>query len=175
MIRIAAILLLLLLLPLAVPAHAVTDSVTTAIEIVNDFYADAHSLTHNVPQAQGDFASKALKDKEDTVNGLRSIGWAKKPSRGRYETVREIVQGYTSGVIKSVEALKTGLPKGPAEHIDEITRHLKDVQALKLETLGESLKIETFEKKGPKPVPLIDRERTPFENRPDEAPGIWYR
>lgn len=159
----------------AVPARAVMDSVSTALDTVNGFYAEAASLMDSVDEASQTFVVPAQKEKERTLENLRSIGWAKKPSRSRYREVRGIVEAYTSGVISSIEALKPGLPAAKAVRVDEITEQLQALREFKLKELEETLKIESYEKKGPKPVPLMDRGRTPFEKRPGETPGIWFR
>ncbi|MDP2689085.1 MAG: hypothetical protein Q8P48_03120 [Deltaproteobacteria bacterium] len=176
MIRPIAILLFLVsALLAAVPAHALMDSVSTATDIVDGFYAEADSLVRTVPGAEEPFRKPALEGKEKALADIRSIGWTNEPSRRRYQQVREIVEDYTSGVVSGIEGLKTGLAPDSARRIDEITEQLTSLREFKLKALEETLAIEAYEKKGPKPVPLIDRERTPFDNPPDEAPGIWFR
>lgn len=166
---------LLLSLAGAGPASAVSDSVSTASDIVNDFYAEAESLVDTVDEAKMTFKATALEKKEKALSDLRSIGMSKRPSRDRYEQVRELTGGYMAGVISDIETLKTGPDAKQTHRIDDIAARLTAIMDLKLKTLEETEQIESYEKKGPRPVPLMDRERTPFDNPPDEPPGIWFR
>ena len=157
------------------PATAVSDSVSTASDIVNSFYAEAESLAGTMGTAKSTFKAAALEKKEKALSDLRSIGMSKKPSRDRYEQVRELTGGYMAGVISDIEALKKGPDAKHAARIDDIAAQLTALMDFKLKSLEETVQIESYEKKGPRPVPLIDRERTPFDNPPDEPPGIWFR
>lgn len=173
MIRII-ILSLVFFVPFFSTAFAASDSVSTALEIVNGFYAEADGLMEGVDGAV-EFREPALREKEETVSELRSIGWSKKPSRSRYQEVFGIVDAYTTGVVSSIESLKAEGPAVSVKRLDEIAEHLKSLRVFKLAALEKTLELESYEKKGPKPVPMMDKERTPFEDRPEEAPGIWYR
>ena len=172
-----AIIFISLLLSLAGAgrAVAVNDSVSTALDIVNDFYAEAVSLVDTVDEAKFTFKATALEKKGKTLSDLRSIGMTKRPSRTRYEQVRETAEGYMAGVISDIEALKNGPGAKQSIRIDDIAAQLTALMDFKLKALEEALQIESYERKSPKPVPLIDRERTPFDHQPDEPPGIWFR
>jgi len=166
---------LLLFLSVAGRAGAVNDSVSTAIDIVNGFYAEAESLVGTIYELRVPFKGLTLEKKETALTDLHSIGLAKNPSRVRYEQVRTLTEEYMAGVITDVEWFKKGMSKENIDRIDDIAAQLTALMSFKLKTLEDTLQIESYEKKGPKPVHLIDRERTPFDHPPDEPPGIWFR
>jgi len=172
--KVFLITLLFLLVPLLRPAIAVNDSVSSAHDIINGFYAEAESLIDTVDMARLAFRAVALEKKEDILDDLRSIGVAKSPSRERYEEVRGITSRYMDSVISDIEKLKGRIDPKYGPRMDDIAAQLSALKDFKLKALEDSLQIESYEKKGPVRVP-VDRERTPFEHPPDQPPGIWFR
>lgn len=171
----ATIIFLLMLLSVASTAGAVSDSVSTAVDIINGFYAEAESLVDTVDDLRVPFKGLTLEKKESALSDLRSIGLTKSPSRERYEQVKTLSEKYMASVIADIEWFKEGISEENASRIDDIASQLTALMSFKMKTLEDTLQIESYEKKGPKPVPLIDRERTPFDHPPDEPPGIWFR
>ena len=76
-----AIIFISLLLSLAAAglAAAVNDSVSTALDIVNDFYAEAVSLVDTVDEAKVTFKATALEKKGKT---LFSFGYRHRSDKG---------------------------------------------------------------------------------------------
>jgi len=120
----ATIIAAFLLLSLSGPAMAVNDSVSATLDIVNGFYAEAETLVDTVDEVKTAFKAIALEKKETALSDLRSIGMAKRPSRDRYEQVRELAEAYMSGVISDIERLKTGPGALQAPRIDDIAAQL---------------------------------------------------
>jgi len=158
----------------ASPLYAQTDSVTTALDIVEDFYAVTEKQTGGLDggEALQKFRKRALEEKEKTTGELRALKWSEKPGTRRFNQVHKIVDAYTGSQIEAVRGLKTDLPAEETS-IDEAVKKLTELKASGLKELSGTLETETYEKKGDKPVPIIDR--SPFETEPDKDGGIWYR
>ena len=135
----ATIISLLLLLAAAGRAWAVNDSVSTAIDIVNGFYAEAESLVDTVGALRVPFKGVTLEKKETALSDLRSIGLTKSPSRDRYDRVRTLTEKYMQGVISDIERFKETMGKEHAERIDDIAAQLTALMSFKLKTLEDTL------------------------------------
>lgn len=149
---------------------AQNDSVSTAIDIVEDFHKDSNRLmTKANLTAPENLRKKAIGD-------LEGIRLTETPGPKRFDHVYGVVDGYTRAVMSHFETSATKV-HGPAyEALRNGLRELRTMRESSLSGLKESQKFETPAEKRIKPVPSLDTppyEKTPTE--PDGAPGIWYR
>ncbi len=166
---------LLLIMLLATPAYAQNDIVSAGIRAVDGFYTSTSKLMGGVNQTKPvkSFSKDALKEREKTTSEIRGIRWTEKPGMRRFNIVYESVDRYFKSQVSSIKALEDALGKKDKVQLEGIIKKLKKLRERKLKGLNEAVKVETFERKKGKPVPIIDR--SPFEKGPAKDEGIWYR
>lgn len=165
----AKALLFTFLLVLLVPAYALAqgDSVSAAINIVEDFHKEATILMGGLDAA--DIAPEAQLEK--VKRELENIRRTESPGKKRFDKVYEITDGYTEGIIQAVAGLSEKRPG-----MKEAEQRLKDLKSGRMAALSETLRFESPKKNIIKPVPSIDG--SPHENSPSGPagpPGIWFR
>ncbi len=151
----ALALLILLLLPLKAWS---TESVGTALNIVEDFSREANILMESrglLPLSDA--------DRDRTIEALKQIRLTEAPGRERSEKIYLLVSSYTAGVLESVRA-----SKGKKEAIEEAASRLEGLQKSMLKGLRAAVDAESIEKKEPRPVPSFDLSP---HDEPPAAPG----
>ena len=160
---------------LAAPVHAQSDSVSVGLEAVEDFYTEVTALVRGFgdERAAEEFNESSLDRTNAVAAEIRSMGWLEAPGRRRYNLVYDAFSEYADGQIESVRGLGAGLSperKGP---VDEAVERLTRLKKEKLARIAGTLEFETFRKKRPKPVPIM--ESTPLERNRGEREGIYFR
>ncbi len=185
--------LIILLLCTVSPAYAKDDSISSALNIVEEFHAEARDQIKGLwgtgratgsgkatgsGGAGGDgavssFNKLSLESKERTVSDLKSLKWIEKPSTRRFKKIYDLVDSYTGFEIDSVGRLAAKVRGVDQKRVQQVVKNLTALKKIKLNKLGESLDIETYEREKPQPVPVIDP--SPFEKETNKGEGIWYR
>lgn len=170
--------LIILLLCTVGSAHAQDDSITSALNIVEEFHAEAKDQLKGLRgNGAGDAVSSlrklSLENKQRTVSDLKSLKWIEKPGERRFKKIYDLVDSYTGFEIDSVGRLAKEVRGVDQRRLAQVVKDLTALKKMKLDKLGESLAIETYEKKKPQPVPVIDP--SPFEKKTNTGEGIWYR
>lgn len=167
--------LFLLLFLTASTAHAQSDSVTVGLSVVEGFYTDMTSIVRtfeDVAEVE-EFAKKSLDRTNEVAAEIRAMRWTDVPGQRRFNRVYNVFEEYTSEQISSVKEFFAGLPPEEQARVAKAVDKLMKSREEKLERLNESLKLETYKKKGPKPVPIM--EKTPHEKEREEGEGIYFR
>jgi hypothetical protein len=170
--------LIILLLSTVSSAHAQDDSITSALNIVEEFHAEAKNQIKDLwknggADAVSSLRKLSLESKERTVSDLKSLKWIEKPGTRRYKKIYDLVDSYTGFEIDSVGRLAARVSGVDRKRVAQVVKNLTALKKMKLDKLGESLAIETYERKKPQPVPVIDP--SPFEKEMNKGEGIWYR
>jgi hypothetical protein len=148
-------LLILLLLPLKAWS---TESVGTALNIVEDFSREANILI----ESRG-LLPLSSEERERIAETLRQIRLTEAPGRERSEKIYLLVSSYTAGVLESVRA-----SKGNREAVEEAASRLEGLKKSMLVRLRAAVEAESVEKKEPRPVPSFDLSP---HDEPPAAPG----
>lgn len=151
----AFVLLIMLLFPLSAWS---TESVGTALNIVEDFSREA-----NILMTSRDFRPLLSDEKNKTTETLKQIRLTEAPGKDRSTKIYGVVSSYTESVVESVRNLK-----GNRKDIEEIITRLEKLKAGMLDGLRFSLVAESAEKKEPRPVPSLDLSP---HDEPPAAPG----
>ncbi|MBI5491449.1 MAG: hypothetical protein HY893_00795 [Deltaproteobacteria bacterium] len=155
---------------LASNSLARADSVSKAVDIVNNFNSETETLTKGLlsPSLQEQLAG----EKAGALNALDTLDWTEKPGKRRSSLVYSTVDSYTAKVIDSIDEVVLESPPSSREALQNAVDRLSSLKTAAMRELNEALKAEAREQDRT-PVPLIDR--SPFEAPPEEAPGIWFR
>lgn len=167
------LLLSLVLIPSALRAQ--TGSIGAAVGIVREFHTEKERLMKGVDGGAVFMEAKKRSDvmKERASNDLKAINWTETPGQKRFDRVYRLVESYTDGEISSLRGLVERSKGVERARMEEAVRKLTALRTAKLSELNEALKSETYEKKGIKPVPVIDV--SPKGSTPGEEHGIWFR
>lgn len=146
------------------------DSVSKAVDIVNNFNSEMETLTKGLlsPSLQEQLAE----EKAGTLNALDTLDWTEKPGKRRTSLVYSAVDSYTAKVIDAIDEIVLEYPPSSRDALQNAVDRLSSLKTAAMRELNEALKTESREQERT-PVPLIDR--SPFETPPEEAPGIWFR
>ena len=160
----------------AVKANAQSDSVTVAIKIVDDFYAELSALTKDYASAP-EFAGlddAMLKRKETALTAIKPLKWATAPGIRRYRLINTILNDYMIDQSKLVEDAVARLEPYDKERLDALKAKITKIKDAKTAEFEESKKAETYEKERVKPVPPVDV--SPYESDTEGGgKGIWFR
>jgi hypothetical protein len=158
---------------LAPKAMCQSDSITTAMDIINDFSMETGAALTGIEEAPFSLPVASAESREKTLSELESVRLAYTPGASRFRRIYSIVAFYIDSEIASIRSALQGLWPDDAVRVEKASTRLSYLKEEKLSILTGSIGMETFEKDAISPVPLIDA--SPFEQRPEEAPGIWYR
>lgn len=157
----------------AAPEQA--DSVSVGLKVVEEFYTGTTKLMtpfEDAPEMAG-FKEAAVDRTNDTAAELRTLRWVEAPGQRRYTRVRNIVAAYADSQIEAVKAFTSTLEPSRRSIAADIATELEELKTEKLTRLAATLRYETYEKKRPKPVPIM--EPTPHEQKREEGEGIYFR
>jgi hypothetical protein len=154
------------LVALSTVAYAQSDSVTTGVRVVEEFYTE---LTTMVNGTVGDYDAEAFNMESvdranDAASRIRAMRWLETPGARRYNRVRRVVDSYVDSEIALVSEV-TGN--------DEMTARLAELKIKKLKILAESLAFETYAPEKRELVPGIDP--VPHEENREQGQGIFFR
>lgn len=156
-------------------SYAQSDSVSTGVRIVDEFYGTAKDLTvgYDIGPGSGGLRRVLLENREKTAGDLHSLNWTEEPGQRRFEMVYRLVDSYIENQMKPVRELLASVPPEDKVKVEGVLKKLAELRDAKLKELNDSLKAETFKQEQRKPVPVIDR--SPYEKGPDGDRGIWER
>lgn len=163
-----------LLLFVAATAYAQNDSISKGLLIVEDFYTETTALMSpfkSLPEADS-FNELSVEKTNQAAAEIRSLRWVETPGMRRYNRVYNVVDSYTADQIESMKGFAQNVPAARAR-VDEAIARLTTFKESKLNELKDSLKVETYEGKKIKPVPIIDR--SPREKDNNGGSGMWFR
>ncbi len=167
--------LIILLLSTVGSAYAQDDSVTSALNIVEEFHTEARGQLKGLGStgAASSLRKQSLESKERTVSRLKSLKWIEKPGTRRFNKIYDLVKSYADLEIDSVERLAQEVRGVDRRRVAQVVKNLTALRKIKLDKLGESLAVEVYERKKPQLVPVIDP--SPLGKETNKGEGIWYR
>ena len=173
-----ALLLIIFFTAMASAAQAANeqaDSVSVGLKVVEEFYTGTTRLMDPFEGVPGlaEFKEAAVDRTNDTAADLRTLRWVEAPGRRRYTRVHNIVAAYAERQIEAVKEFTSTLEPDQRAVAAEVAAKLEELKTEKLSRLAQTLKYETYEKKRPKPVPIM--EQTPHERKREEGEGIYFR
>lgn len=168
------LLILFLLLLDTAPAFAQTDSISTALGVVDDFYrASSFEVKGSgLAQLAGDSLNASIEEKEQVKKDLRSFGLAEAPGPERGRMIYKTVESYMEDVIESIKDIQAPSEEDQGR-IDKAVNRLSELRETKLDDLSAAIRKEEVRRRRHKRVPVI--ENSPLVTSPDQAEGIWVR
>lgn len=157
------------------PANAQDDFIASALKIIDRFHTESRLQLKDLKSsgAVASFRKKSLKNKESATKDIETLRWIEKPGTRRFKLVYSRIDSYTEMEIDSLGRLAAEVNGDDRARVERTAKRLLALKKSGLERLGRSLPLETYKRAEPQPVPIIDR--APFEKKPTEGEGIWYR
>lgn len=172
-------LLLLLLFTMLTPAtsaHAQDNSITRAIEHVEEFHASMLSeLKGSLPSVQMIYFSKeAVERKKKATENLRTLDWVDRPGERRKKAVYTLLDDFITGEIETVIELKLSLDTAKKKRVAHVITGLERSRIKVLAKIAGRPDTEARKEERRRPVPIIDS--SPHDKNPEiEGGGIWER